>query len=397
MPEPILLRGAKQLLTLRGPAGARRGAALRELAVIEDGSLLIRDGKIVHVGTTRRIENLKEARDAIEIAAHGRVAMPGFIDPGLDVGLADQGTGELGRRRKKPVELLAETRELLRACLQHGTLSAELRASAEAPNFHSDVAVLRQLSRIRTQALDIVSTWRAGQMLANGDRDTADFIETLKIITRRKLAQFLEVQAPPDSIWNEQMTAAIAHSALPLKLVWQGGSGQGRPDEALAEVVSRFRPRSVFCPQPLNANECETLAASPAIAIFSPGKDALHGLAANSAREVADAGGAIALSSGYDSRYSPSFSMQMVVALAVARLRLTAEEAISAATINAAHASGCGETAGSLEYGKRANLLLLDISDYRDLPRRFGVNHVALAMRDGAVVFSRNRGKVGAA
>jgi imidazolonepropionase len=76
---------------------------------------------------------------------------------------------------------------------------------------------------------------------------------------------------------------------------------------------------------------------------------------------------------------------------------LTAEEAIAAATINAAYACGCGETAGSLECGKRANLLVLDISDYRDLPRQFGVNHVEIAIRDGAVVFSRNRWKVGAA
>ena len=87
MAQLILLRGAKQLLTLRGPSGVRRGPALHELGLIEDGSVLIRDGLIAAVGTTRRVENLKEARDAFEIPANGRVVMPGFVDAGVNLSL----------------------------------------------------------------------------------------------------------------------------------------------------------------------------------------------------------------------------------------------------------------------------------------------------------------------
>src|SRR5579871_4167573 len=76
----ILIRGARQLLTLRGPQAARRGADLNELGIIPDGALLIRDGCLQEVGTTRRVENLAEARDAFEINAAGRVVMPGFVD-----------------------------------------------------------------------------------------------------------------------------------------------------------------------------------------------------------------------------------------------------------------------------------------------------------------------------
>lgn len=384
MPQPILLRGAKQLLTLHGPAGARRGAALEDLAAIEDGSVLIHEGKIAHVGMTRRIENLKDAREALDIAVHGRVVMPGFCDPGLNLALAPAGEA---KRRKRPTELYAEALQLVRACRQHGTLIAEWKASGDAGDFHSDMAVLRQLARIAEESSEIVKTWKVA--FGRGERD---FVEVLETITRRKLADSIEIETFSGWPLSEEVFRAVDDSGLGRELSWSGGS----PD-ALSQVLGRFWPQSVFCPEPLGADECRALAESPAVAVFSPGEHALEGGEANSARKVADAGGAIALSSGYDARHTPSFSMQMVVALAVGRLRLTAEEAIAAATINAAYACGCGETAGSLECGKRANLLVLDISDYRDLPRQFGVNHVEIAIRDGAVVFSRNRWKVGAA
>lgn len=372
------------MLTLHGSAGARRGATLQDLAAIEDGSVLIQDGKIAHVGTTRRIENLKEAREALDIAVHGRVVMPGFCDPGLNLGMAPAGEA---KKRKRPAELYAEAGQLVRACRQHGTLTAEWKASGEAADFQSDMALLRQLARIAEESDEIVKTWKVA--FGHGERD---FLEVLESITRRKLADSIEIEPSLGRPLSEEAFRAIEDSGLGRKIAWPGGSL-----DALSRVLSRFRPQSVLCPEPLGAEECRALAGSPAVAVFSPGEHALEGGEANSAREVADAGGAIALSSGYDARHTPSFSMQMVVALAVGRLRLTAEEAITAATINAAYACGRGGTAGSLECGKRANVLVLDISDYRDLPRQFGVNHVDLAIHDGAVVFSRNRWKAGAA
>src|SRR5262252_6007438 len=77
---PILIRGARQLLTLRGPKGPRRGSDLNELGIISDGALLIRDGLIEEVGPTRRVENLAAARGAVEVSALTRVVMPGFVD-----------------------------------------------------------------------------------------------------------------------------------------------------------------------------------------------------------------------------------------------------------------------------------------------------------------------------
>jgi imidazolonepropionase len=79
-------------------------------------------------------------------------------------------------------------------------------------------------------------------------------------------------------------------------------------------------------------------------------------------------------------------SMQFVIALACRYLRLTPAEAISAATINAAHALGLGDHVGSLEPGKRADLIILDTASYTHLGYRFGTNLVRAVVAGGEIV-----------
>src|SRR5258708_33992939 len=86
MRKITLIRGARQLLTLRGPSGPRRGADLRNLGIIQDGAGLIADGLITEVGPSRRVENLALARGAVEIDARGWVGMPGLVDSHIHVG-----------------------------------------------------------------------------------------------------------------------------------------------------------------------------------------------------------------------------------------------------------------------------------------------------------------------
>src|SRR5580658_7575720 len=103
MRKVTLVRGARQLLTLRGPSGPRRGADLRNLGIIQDGAVLIADGLIVEVGPSRRLENLAAARDAEEIDASGCVVTPGFVDSHIHV--VRGATQELSPRALKTLAL----------------------------------------------------------------------------------------------------------------------------------------------------------------------------------------------------------------------------------------------------------------------------------------------------
>src|SRR5438128_1757856 len=161
----ILIRGARQLLTLRGPARPRRGAEMRELGMIPDGAVLIRDGLVEQPGVTRRIENLDAARGAIEIDAGGRVVMPGFVDSHthLFYGSADADMDDAGERPSDlpPVaagvlrhlrlssarRIEARARLIIDAMVRHGTTTLEVKCGNNL-GLSVELKLLRVLSAL---------------------------------------------------------------------------------------------------------------------------------------------------------------------------------------------------------------------------------------------------------
>jgi imidazolonepropionase len=107
------------------------------------------------------------------------------------------------------------------------------------------------------------------------------------------------------------------------------------------------------------------------------------------ARALLDHGAAVALATGFNPGTSPTVSMPMVLALACAHMRMTPAEALTAATINAAHAVGMADKVGSREPGKQADLVICDMPDYRELSYHFGVNLVKTVMKRGEVVYQQ--------
>jgi imidazolonepropionase len=137
-------------------------------------------------------------------------------------------------------------------------------------------------------------------------------------------------------------------------------------------------------------DDVSILAQSSTIATLVPGTAFYLDLKHRApARALIGQGAAVALATGFNTDTSPTCSMQMVVALACSQLRMTPAEAVSAATINGAHALGCADRVGSLEAGKQADLIMLDVPDYRDIPCHFGENLVALTMKRGVVLYKR--------
>jgi imidazolonepropionase len=133
------------------------------------------------------------------------------------------------------------------------------------------------------------------------------------------------------------------------------------------------------------------LAGSQCVATLLPGAGFYLGSDRGpAARRLIDQGAAVALATNYNLETSPSQNMQMIIALACQTLNMTPAEAITAATINAAHAIGRASSIGSLEAGKSADLLILSVPDYRELPYHFGVNLVERVMKSGRVLVERS-------
>jgi len=134
-------------------------------------------------------------------------------------------------------------------------------------------------------------------------------------------------------------------------------------------------------------DEIELLAASGTIAVALPGTP--FGLGRHEytpARRIIDSGGALALATDLNPGTCWCESMQFIIALACRFMKMTPAEAVVAATINAAHAVGLGHQVGSLEVGKKADIVVLDAPDYRHLAYRFGVNLVDRVIKSGESV-----------
>lgn len=151
-----LVRNARQLLTLHGPGGPRRGAVMTDLGIVPKGALLIRNGIIEDVGSARRVENLAGARRAREIDATGRVVMPAFVDADMALVIrAAPGEYEEGILRDDWAALrtMSRKRVLARAgamaaeCARYGCLAvgAHTRCATDIQNIGKVLRVHRSL------------------------------------------------------------------------------------------------------------------------------------------------------------------------------------------------------------------------------------------------------------
>ncbi len=409
----IFIRGARQLVTLRGPSPCR-GLQLSDLAIIPDGSLLIRDDKIVEVGTTRRIENLAAARSADVIDATGKVVMPGFVDShtrlvfapsrGRDrettLASATEGRAESheGPRRLRPSlrstslkGLKLQARRWAELFATHGTTTIEAR-SAHGLGVSTELKALKVARAIDSHPLDVVSTFLAAKP------EAAELIESpaaaveqvtdvlLPLISRRRLAQYCAVDCDPDTFDADQTKEILETAArLGFRLKAQVERTKKLGGTRLALEMNATGVDHLNCVSPADV---ERLAKSSTVATLLPGVVYYRGSDRYApARRLIDCGAALALASGFSPDESPSLSMPMVLSLACTQMGMRSEEAISAATINGAAALDRAKLMGSLEPGKQADLAIFGVGDFREIIDCFGVNLCVLTMKRGKVIY----------
>jgi len=410
MSDLVLVRGARQLLTLHGPGEPRRGLALGELGIIRDGALLLEDGRIAEVGPSRRVENLLRARKAREIDATGRVVMPGFVDchthpisgmPWLDdyeARLAGAGHAPRGLtstinavRRASAKRLEARARQVVHGMARHGTTTLEAK-SGYGMDDTGELKILRVQAKLREAPLDIVSTFLCPRIIpAAYGGDAAGYIawicsELLPKIRRKGLARFADF-ACDEQVFSPEQSQRYLETAralgFPLKVHASQFRGNGGVQQAVAlNAVSADHLDYA------GRNEVDLLARSNTMAVLLPGSSFHLGSGRYApARALIDEGAAVALGTNFNPGTSPTYNMQMVVALACACLGMSPAEALCAATFNAACAIGCGNFAGSLEAGKAGDLIVLNAADYREIPYHFGVNLVRMTVKRGAIIY----------
>jgi imidazolonepropionase len=374
--------------------------ALRELAIIPDGALLLRDGLIEEVGPTRRVENLAAARGARVIDATGKVVMPGFVDCHTHLMFPPPQSGEgdavadLDRAARSLVAVTAQRlagrgRVYLQNMARHGTTTLEAKSGC-GPNESAELKVLRVLHVLNKGPLDIVPTFLFRLGVPGADRQRADadaaervFRDLMFTIRRRRLARFADLQWDTDNV-RRPLLVRFLEAAVSLGFARKIHADQHNSVAAVS-LALEYEATSIDHLEHATLDQARLLAGSSTIATLLPCASFFHGHPAP-ARTLIECGVAVALGSNFNPTLSPPLNMQTVISLACLQLEMSPAEAISAATINSAHALRVADRVGSLETGKQADVLILNTSDHRDLAYQLGTNLVQTTIKRGEIV-----------
>jgi imidazolonepropionase len=412
----ILITGCSQLLTLRG-AAPRRGRALRDLGIIQDGALLLQDGMILAAGPRRTIEKRKESRRAKKIDVGGRVVMPGFVDSHTHLVFAESRAAEYEQRiggatyeqiAKSGGGILSSVRKLraasaadlksrahtrLRYFAAHGTTTLEAK-TGYGLDFASEIKTLEVMRELRLeQPLDIATTFMGAHVVPPEYRgrpnDYADLVARIWIpyVARTGLAQYCDVFCDRGAFNVEQAEHVLAAGLV------CGMTPRIHADQltrtGAAQLAVKLRAASADHLEKINSSDVRALAKSDVVCTLLPGCSFHHGLAHEApARELIDAGAIVALATDFNPGTSPTVNMQMILSLACTHLRMTPAEAIVAATINPAYSLRRHQRTGSLDPGKIADIAVFDVGDYREIPYYFGVNTCWMTLKRGEIVHS---------
>ncbi|HKA22275.1 MAG TPA: imidazolonepropionase [Blastocatellia bacterium] len=411
----LIVNNISQLVTVAGLPGPRAGAQMRELGIIVDAAIRIRDGLIEAVGAASEVASSATART---LDAGGGVVMPGFVDAhthpvfagtreneyemraaGLTYQeIAARGGGIRSTVRKTRAasedELFRMSQRRVLSLLEHGTTTAEAK-SGYGLSLDDELKILRVIQRLNAETpLELIPTFLGAHEIPDEYRaDREGYIklvtdEMLPRVAGEKLARYCDVFCESHVFTVEESRRVLSRArelGLGIRIHADQLSNSGG-----AELAAEFRAVSADHLEWIDVHGMNLLRKAGVIAVLLPGAVFNLGLSRYApAREMIDAGLAIALATDFNPGSSPTPSMQMILSIACTQMRMTPAESICAATINAAYSLGCGDRIGSLEVGKQADLVVFDCTDYRQIPYLFGVNHAMLVIKSGDIVFDR--------
>lgn len=439
MHADLLIQHASEVVTCASGGGPKRGRDMADVGIIPDGAIAIHKGEIVAVGPTAQV--LAQVSDAARVIdARGRSVIPGLVDPHTHVVWAGERAHEFEMRLQGATyleifqagggilrtvrdtraadldTLVQETRARLDKMLLHGTTTAEAKSGYGL----DEETELKMLDAIRildeAHPIDLVPTFLGAHAIPPEYRDNVDayvdfLVEhmipqvanlhyrvdesdeagNLLYTGYRPAARFCDVFCERGA-FNLAQTRRILEAAKQHGMALKVHVDEFEPSLGAVPVAVELGAVSVDHLVSTPDEHLRVLAASDTAAIGLPGTP--FGLAEahyTRGREIIDMGGILAIATDINPGTSWCESMPMMMAIATRYMNITPAEALNASTINAAYAIGMDRFVGSIEVGKQADIVILDVPDYRHLTYRYGVNLVHTVIKRGEVVVEEGR------
>ncbi|GGJ94061.1 imidazolonepropionase [Lentibacillus kapialis] len=417
MASSLLIKNASQVVTMAGKTEKpARQNAMQQLNVIENGSVLVVDGKIKGVGKLEELkQRYKDDSAAAEVVdATGKTVTPGLIDPHTHLVHAGTRENEYAMRLKGQSymeimnagggihattratreagfdQLHEESKQRLDTFFQYGVTTVEAK-SGYGLSLEHELKQLEVAAKLNEDhAMDIVSTFMGAHAVPVDEKENPEpFVsrvieEMIPEVARRKLADFNDVFCERGVFTPDQsrriLEAGKAHGLVPKihadEIEPYGGA------ELAAEVGA------ISADHLLKASEegIGKMAGNNVIGVLLPGTAFFLMAEYANARKMIDSGVPVALSTDANPGSSPTLSLQFIMNLGCLKMGMTPEEVLSATTINAAHAINRADTIGSLEVGKQADIAIFDVPNYLMLSYNYGMNHIDGVVKRGQFV-----------
>ncbi|MCK4281018.1 MAG: imidazolonepropionase [Candidatus Lokiarchaeota archaeon] len=407
---------ANQLVTIDSKFGVPRiGEKMGELAIILDGAVAVKDDKIIFVGTTEDLMS-KVAYDQIKnkIDATNKLVTPGFIDPHTHIIFDGSRENELSMKlagktyleileagggilktvretRRASLEKLVENgKKILDRMMNYGTTTVETK-SGYGLSLDSEIKSLKAANILnKDHPLDVVSTFLGAHAIPPEYKGrTDDYVnliisEMIPKIASEGLAEFCDVFCE-EGIFSTEQTQKIINAAKRYGI---------KPQIHIDEIVDTngailaAKINAVQAGHLLKSNDegLKAMAKAGVIATLLPGTPFCLMLKDYApARKMIEFGVPVALATDLNPNCWTE-SMQMIIVLACYNMKLSPAEALTAATINAACALQRQDKIGSIEVGKKADLVMFNVPNYQFLGYQFGINLVSTVIKNGKIV-----------
>ncbi len=398
--KELAVWNCRQLVTLAGPRRPRTGTEMRDLAIIADGAMLIRGGRIERVGTRAEIEALVAPATEI-VDAGGRIVLPGFVDAHTHPVFAGNRADEYERRCEGATYAeiaaagggirstvrrtrAASEQELLEAARRYrewfkrgGTTTIEAK-SGYGLSLDAELKILRVIRDLNSDgSLRFVPTFLGAHEIPDEYRGrTAEYArlvihEMLPAVAAQGLAEYCDVFCEP-AVFPVAEARDVLQAARALGFGIRVHADQFTPDcgSMLAAELHADTADHLEAASPAALTALRDGGVQPVLlpaAVYNLGSARYP-----DARAMIDLGMAVILATDFNPGSSPTTSMPAVLSLACTHMKMTPAEAITGATINAAYSLRRGDKLGSLEPGKAADFAIHDCRDYRELPYFFG-------------------------
>ena len=408
----LIIKNASELITCKGKA-PKHGKDMSDIGLIKNGCIVIEDGIIVDVGTSNILKNYNEKEHQI-IDAENKAVMPGFIDSHTHLifggyradefswrlkgdsymSIMERGGGITSSvratRNTSLEEFIALGIKRLDKILAMGVTTVEGK-SGYGLDSETEIRQLKAMKQLNEMhPVDIVPTFLGPHSVLPEYKGKEDeFIkfmidDVLPKVKKENLAEFADIFCEKNVFTIEQsrkFLTAAKNAGLKLKIhadeMYQLGG---------AELAVELGCTSADHLLQASDEGIRQLSESNTVATLLPGTAFCLKEEYARARHMIDSGCAVSLATDFNPGSCFTNSIPLIIALAALHMNMTIEEIITSLTINAAAAVGKSATTGSIEKGKKADVIILEYPSIHFLPYHAAVNIVETVIKNGKIV-----------